>query len=47
MTENYRRLSAKELEAVAIKAGIPEFRIIEEEPKEKKGGWIEMHKPMV
>ncbi|NLL86914.1 MAG: class I SAM-dependent methyltransferase [Syntrophomonadaceae bacterium] len=46
-SENYRRLSAKELEAVAIKAGIPEFRIIEEEPKEKKGGWIEMHKPMV
>lgn len=44
--EGYRRLTAEELESVAIQAGIAEFKIIEEKPKAKKGGWIEMHKPM-
>ncbi len=44
--EGYRRLTAEELGAVAIQAGISEFKIIEEKPKVKKGGWIEMHKPM-
>ncbi len=44
--EGYRRLTAEELEAVAIKAGIADFKIIEEKPEAKKGGRIEMHKPM-
>ncbi|MEA1960759.1 MAG: class I SAM-dependent methyltransferase [Bacillota bacterium] len=44
--EGYRRLTAAELEAVAIQAGIADFTIIEEKPKAKKGGWIEMHKPV-
>lgn len=43
--DGYRRLTARELETVAIQAGITNFKIIEEEPKEKKGGWIEIHKP--
>lgn len=44
--EGYHRLTAQELEVVAIQAHIADFKIIEEEPKEKKGGWIEMHKPI-
>ena len=44
--EGYRRLTAEELEAVAIQAGIAKFEIIEEKPKAKKGGWIEIHKPL-
>ncbi len=44
--ESYHRLTAQELEAVAIQAGITDFKIIEEEPKGKKGGWIEIHKPV-
>ncbi len=44
--EGYHRLTAEELEAVAIQAGIADFKIIEEKPEAKKGGWIEMHKPI-
>lgn len=44
--EGYHRLSVRELEEAAIQAGISDFKIIEEEPKEKKGGWIEIHKPI-
>jgi SAM-dependent methyltransferase len=45
--EDYRRLTPLELEIVATQAELPDFKIIEEEPKEKKGGWIEIHKPQI
>lgn len=43
--DGYRRLTVKELESVAIQAKITDYKIIEEEPRSKKGGWIEIHKP--
>lgn len=44
--DGYRRLTVQELETAAIQAGINNYKIIEEEPKHKKGGWIEIGKPV-
>jgi ubiquinone/menaquinone biosynthesis C-methylase UbiE len=40
----YRRFTLKELEEVAIEAGIPNFKMVNEDCSEGKDGWIEFKK---